>query len=845
MVPALRSFLQRLNFALLGIAICCATFWFTDHTTNRQPLAPRIDPAEVAAKRAANPHRPRVFVLILDSLRYATATNPELMPNLVALAKEGAYAKVRPGFNSSSAAALRDAFTGRENAAVLAVVSTFLKTDAGVESIFHQLSLAGLTSTAHSTGFFKQFGAGVTHEVDMLYRASREVDEANVMGAMEELARGDYDFAVGHLNYTDYAAHDFGTLRREYREAFRRADAFIPQLRAKLPPGATFIVMGDHGHDVAGRHGFGMDVPTFTVYVGPAFRRDCDLGTINLPSHRYLMSHAAEIPLNTDGYTGAFLPQALDVRHDQLEWLKAQAQGARQAAAGRTWLVWINVSLIAALWLNLAWREASPLDFSGARAFALWLALAPLLITNAWQPLAGLAVVALLVWQLGRHASPARLARWVGLPAVAGLAFQAWGRVLVLARPALEHLSYGGMAAFWIAVAAGGAAVMTRRRRAKVTWAVFGGALLFLHPTNERYGFPATIAPLLLCWLAFYAVSLWREGALRRGGGIVLAGMGVGLFLLLQPFAAIGATSGVFFRWRSLLPGIDVDNIPHLVLIAFLAKAVIFFPRWPGIARVLLGAALIVFLELIEGRVWVPNAYLMIGLMSAFLVAWLVLGVRLGRPEGRMARIVFWFLLYYYSIALTPRNFLEIGCLIGALVLAARLVARFPQRENIASDYVALAALGLLVTGWACMFWSTSELEWHVAYEWFSAPTIEHRVAFFIPWIALKCLLPWMTIVTCLRDELGGRLKFPARGLLLVVAAKFMSLLLINTGLGGVDTLNRSYLEAACVTGVFAVMMLGVILFPRSWPDRRRREAQAGVESDASTREAAALAAAE
>ncbi|HVS51217.1 MAG TPA: alkaline phosphatase family protein [Opitutaceae bacterium] len=841
MFPALRSFLQRLNFTLLGIAICCATFWFTDHTTNRQPVAPRIVPEEVAAQRAANPRRAGVYVLILDSLRYETATNPEIMPHLVALTKDGAYAKVRPGFNSSSAAALRDAFTGRENAAVLAVVSTFLKTDAGVESIFHQLALAGRTSTAHSMGFFKQFGAGVTHEADIAYRSSREVDEANVLDAADELARGDYDFAVGHLNYTDYAAHDWGIFRPEYREAFRRADAFIPRLRARLPADATFIVMGDHGHDETGKHGFGMDVPTFTVYVGPPFRRGCDLGTINLPSHRYLMSHAAGIPLNTDGYTGRFLPQALDLRHDQLEWLKAQAQGARQAAAERTWLVWINLSLLGALWLNLAWREASPLDFSGGGALALWLALAPLLITSAWQPLIGLAALALLGWWLGRRAPPARLARWIGLPALLGLGFQAWGRVLVLARPALENLSYGALAFFWLAVAAIGAAAATRGRRAKVTWAVFAFALLLPHPTNERYGFPATIAPLLLCWLAFYAVSLWRESALRRGEGIVLASAGVGLFLLAQPFAAVGATSGVFLRWRSLLPALDVDNIPHLVLLAFLAKAVIFFPRWPGIARVLLGAALIVLLELIEGRVWVPNAYLMIGLMSAFLVAWLGLGVRLGRPEGRMARIVFWFLLYYYSVALTPRNFLEIGCLIGALVLAARIAARFPQRENIRADYLALAVLGLLVTGWAGMRWSTSELEWHTAFDWFAAPTIEHKVAFFIPWIALKCLLPWVTIATCLRDEFGPGEKFPARALLLVVAAKFMSLLMINTGLGGVDTLNRSYLEAACVTGVLAVLFPGVILIPRSWPEAREsRNAQPATPH----RKAAAIAAA-
>lgn len=820
MRSSLPTLLGRLNLTLLGIAVLAATFWFTDHTTNQHPPAPHIDREALIARHRAAPARPELFVLILDSLRYETATNADIMPQLHALQAEGVYAKVRPGFNSSSAAAVRDAFTGRENAAVLALVSTFLKTDAGVESIFHQMALAGLTSTAHSTGFFKQFGAGVTHEVEIPYRSTRDVDEENVLGAAKELAGGDYDVAIGHLNYTDYASHDFGISRREYREAFHRADAFIPRVRALLPPEATFVVMGDHGHDETGKHGFGMEVPTFTVYVGTAFRRGYDLGTISLTSHRYLMSHALDLEVTSDRYTGEHLPQAINAEHDRAEWLLAHAEAARHNALHWvSWFTWSYLCLLAALWINLMARGHTPLVFTPRRSAALWLAVVPLLLPPFWQMVAGCLVMATLLAILGRGVRWQKLAWWVAAPAAGGLAFLGWGRVLIAMRPALQQISYGALELMWLIVAVVGACLATRARRTTVMWVVTGLALLLPYGTNERYGFQGTLSPLLGCWLIFFIGSLWRDGGLteRAGVGKILFGA-VGVFLLLQPFAATGATGGIFGRWHSLVPGLDSDNLVYLGLLAFFAKAVIFFPRWPGVPRLLLGAGLIALLVLIEGRIFGPDAYTMIGMILTALVGGWTLGVKLGRPEGRMLQLTFWFLLYYYWTALTPRNFLEIGCLIGALTLCARIVTWFPQRENVRADYLVFAVCGLLITGWACMRWTTSELEWHPAYEFFSAPTIEHWVAVLVVWIAFKCLLAWRIVLKCLGDELGQFEALPANALLLIFSIKLTSMLLLNAGLGGADTLNRSYLEGACVSGVLAILFLGVILLPRAWP---------------------------
>ncbi|HEX7631961.1 MAG TPA: alkaline phosphatase family protein, partial [Lacunisphaera sp.] len=590
------------------LAIFCATFWFTDRTTNHHPPAPRIDPAEVAALRAARAHRPRVFVLILDSLRYATATDPAIMPHLGALRHEGVYARVDPGFNSSSAAALRDAFTGRENASALAVVSTFLKTDAGVESIFHQLALAGLTSAAYGQDFFTQFGAGVRHQTVINYRSPRELEEANILAAVEALRRGDDDFVIGHLTYTDYAAHDFGIYDPAYREAFVRADAFIPRVRAALPPDTTFIVMGDHGHDEQGKHGFGMDVPTFTVYVGTPFRRDRDIGPINLPTHRFLMSYAAGIPLNVAGYTGRFPVEALDGRHDEVGPLMAQAEAARSGAGQRAWLVWLQISLLGALCFNLYCRGHSPLDFRGGRALLPWLGLAPLAIAHDWQPALGLTVLGLITAWLARGVPVRQLLRWVAVPTLAGLAFNGWGRAVLALRPTLQALPTAALVIAGLGVALAGALASTRARRPWVTGVVFAVLLLLLPPTSERYGFPAMLVPLLGCWFLFHAVSLWREAspAMRPAGGLLLTG--AGLVLLTQPFVSTLALNGSFVGWQPLVPGLDWQNLPLMAGLAFLAKLVIFFPRRPGWGAALLGLGLTVLLLLSETQLGRPNS---------------------------------------------------------------------------------------------------------------------------------------------------------------------------------------------------------------------------------------------
>jgi hypothetical protein len=807
--------LGRLNLILFGAAVLAATYLLTDTITNRQPKAWVVDPAAALQRQRAGPGRPTVYLLIVDSLRYETAIDPAIMPSLCALAREGVHAKVKPGFNAVTGPAIRDMFTGRENTSVLAFVANFLHVDAGVESIFNQMAAEGIQCSAYSMGFFRQFGRAIAHEEDIPSRSSRDDDEANVLKGVEDLREGRDEFVVGHLNYTDYAAHDFGIHAPDYQVAFSRADALIGVIRSRLPPGTTFAVTGDHGHDERGRHGYGMDVPTYAVYCGPMFRRDFDLGTITNISHRYLLSQAMGITVRSEDYAGQYLPQALNISRNRLESLFAQARLAPPEST-RPWALWIYTSFIGILWLNLVMAGTSPVDFSRGKALFLWLGFIPYFSWGSLQPLSMLGAAVVLSVLLLRRLSARQAQLWVGLPVAAALAAHGWGRLLATARPWLAALQPWEIAAFWTIAALAGSAAASRSRRPWVTGALLGSAALLFFPSEEPFGFPCVMVPALFCWFLLYAASVIRCGASRRD--VARLGIaGAALFLFLQPFASTVADAGFFVAWRPLIPALSSTNIAWMLAVATIAKLIIFFPKRPGAVEAACSCGLIVMLAYFETRAWVPYRTIWVEIMAALLLVWRV-GRRYGRPEARGFGLAFWFLMVVCLIVPNRPNYLDTTCMIGAAVVCARVVRAFPQRENAAFDTAVLALFGLMVTGWAFCFWSVTHLEWVAAFSWLSEPEIERYVYVFAAWVALKSLVPWVIIVGLLRRELRGVTTFPANAVFVSFSVKVLSASMINMGLGGADTLNRFYLEGAGVGAVLAILFLGPFLMRDSWP---------------------------
>lgn len=818
MLAPLRNIFERLNLTALVATIIVATYWLTDQVTNDHPPAPPIDPVAATAARAARTVEPRVFIYIIDSLRYETAMDPEVMPHLAALREQGVYTKMETSYNSGTAVGLRDAFTGRANAAVLATVATFIHTDAGVESIFHQMAQAGITTTAYSAGFFSQFGEGIDRQVNVGLRPLWQEQNRYTLEAAATLQNDDTNCAIGHLVYTDFIAHRHAVGSRRYHQAFNRADALIPQIRASLPPGATLVVTGDHGHDLQGRHGVGLDVPTLAVYVGPVFRHGIDLGTTSITSHRYLLSHAVGLPNTTDAYDGALLPDAL-VHPPIIDESDHQNQTSYRFTQ-LTWPLWLYLAFYATIWFNLLCRDRSPLNWHGLRILVPWLGLIPFFLSDFTRlPAMGAGAIVMLTL-LAYHRPIKPLLRWLGIPLLVAIAFQFWGRALTDLRPQLDQLTPNQILLGWLAIATIGAATSTPRTRPWVMAVILGGAAFLLHPVYHAYGFPGALFPLIACWFTGMAASLWREGRLhdRRSLGTI-ALLGAGLFLSLQPFTLSVTEGSDFSHWHSIIPGWTADNWNLLILPALLAKVLLYFPRRPaGRLALALGMALIAFVQVLELRWWSPEPHIRLVLVVVLLGAWMLTRWR-GRPEARLIGLTCLWVCHISWVNQTPRNFVETSLMIGAIILCAEALRRFPPRGSIRADYLVLACFGLIVTGWAGMRWSGKHLEWHTVYDFFPAGVVEQYVAFFVPFIALKGLLPWVFILIALHDRLAERSRLPAHDLLVVYSAKLLTLLMLTIGLGGTDLFNRNYLETASVVAAIAMLFLGVILLPRAWPN--------------------------
>ncbi|HMD59863.1 MAG TPA: hypothetical protein VKG78_00435, partial [Opitutaceae bacterium] len=529
------------------------------------------------------------------------------------------------------------------------------------------------------------------------------------------------------------------------------------------------------------------------------------------------------IPVNADDYAGQYLPQALNVTRNGLEALFIQARAAKPGA-GYPWMAWIYTSFLGILWLNLVCSGRSPVDFSRGRAGALWLGMVPFFIWGPWQPVATLAAMAVLAGIFGWGLGLRDAVLWLALPVVAALSLHGWGRLLAEMRPWMNTLSHRQIAEFWAAAALAGGVVSTRTVRPWITGILMGGVGLLFFPAEDPYGFAASMVPLISCWYLFYAVSTIRCGAegerdvkpaMRRLAMLGLAG--AALFLFLQAYAFTDSQGGYFTGWRSVIPGLGAENTPVVLAIATFAKVLVFFPRRPSVPEAVCGAGLIVMLAFFETRAWVPPRWQWVEILSALLAIWLV-GLRLSRPEAPLFGLAFWFLLFVCVIVPNRPNYLDTSCMIGAIVVCARVMKAFPQPEHAVFDAVILGLFGLFITGWACSSWSVSHIEWHAAFSWLTEPVIERYVYLFAAWVALKCLVPWVIIVLILKRELHGLVAFPANALLVVFSAKLLGAVMVNSGLGGADTLNRSYLEGASVTAVLAILSLGIVLMPDCWP---------------------------
>lgn len=740
----------------------------------------------------------RVFVLLIDSLRYETAISAELMPHLAAMRARSTYARVTPTRDAVTVPCLRAAFTGRDRTRVFGFVENFLKGNAGLESIFTALADAGRSAAVYSDGAFDQFGdrgiarfsngdpvgEGGDSEDD-----SDHVDEQNATFplALAEYLSGKRDLVVMHVTYTDHVAHEVGVGAPLYKQRFRVADALVARLDRELPAGDTLLVMGDHGHDAIGRHAVGLDVPTYALYRGPRFAAGMDLGTVAIREHRYLLGFGLGVPLPRD-YAGERHPSALRA---------GSLGGYAAAASGR-----IEVSPGVPPAAHLAYGLGG-LILAGL--FAIWLRL--------WAAFV----------QRDVRSTPTLVA-----PRVAGLCGLV-GAVLVIAlgalfprvRPLVHEPTYLTLTLIWLALWTGALVLTWRTQRLELGSLVLAVPLFFAVPTVYRYGAPAAMGP---AWLGFLLCVglLTIVGARARPplGAAVLAGM------MLVPFGFAESSGFRFDEWILWPP----DALPSgFLLLSLIAKWIVLVPALE------LGRAS----PAQSVRAWLrpalPFAY---GLLTALLLAsvqhdeapsrgrlaWalgmLVFALSEARARGAQSPVavtacvgaVLW--LHHYAVRLPVSAYYWQDCLLAALVLSARVVRPLPSPAR-AYARALLLLFAFFASGWVSFAWTLHRLEWRFLYDFWSAAFVENHVAAFLPLLMGRFALPLIAARILLWRELPADADAHARralGLAWILAGtKVASLMFWSYGTAFVSVASDVYLEAVQETSLATVLLLGLL----------------------------------
>ncbi|HEX2677484.1 MAG TPA: alkaline phosphatase family protein [Polyangiales bacterium] len=427
----------------------------------------------------------RAFVLLIDSLRYETAMDPRIMPQLAALRSSSTFARILPTRDAVTVPCVRAAFTGEDRTRLLGFVSNFLSGSAGLRSIFTDLARQGRDSVAYSDVAFNQFGEDVDREDNGGDGPTEPQDQdARARAALADFIRGVHDdprvdLAVMHVTYTDHIAHEAGILGPRYAELFGRVDALAGELARGLPSDATLVVMGDHGHDDTGRHALGLSVPTFALYHGARFAPGHDLGTRPIRVHRTLLGEALGVPP----------PAAVARAGDEVS-----ADNGIAPARYPTYLLFV---------------------------FGL----------------------GALGWLLARALGEPLKRRGLAVSLLAAGAFSALGAFYARVRPVLHEPTYSTLTLVWLVILGLACARSALTRDGRQGFIVCVAPLFLFFPTVYRYGACAALAPACFgCALSMVAAA---RGRASRDAWSCFAG----LALVLLPFAAAESENFRFTEW--------------------------------------------------------------------------------------------------------------------------------------------------------------------------------------------------------------------------------------------------------------------------------------------------------
>lgn len=725
----------------------------------------------------------RVFVVVVDSLRWQTAMDPRLMPNLADLRAKGVSARVLSTNDAVTHPALRAAFTGRVSPPFLPLLANVARGRPRLDSIFDQADGAGISVASMSDGSLDQFRIGAVlpqHEGGSDYE--QDLQDTATRSALRLFVDGAYDFVVAHVTYSDHAAHAHGISAPEYREVFERVDTLIGEIDAAVPADDTLVVFGDHGHDEEGNHGPGLDVPTTLIYRGPAFKKNLDLGSMSITDHRYFMSFALGLPL-ASSYQGGRHPDGLAI--EVLPSAYREVHAAAPTSKG-----WLLVSLGAVALFALVW----------------------LLLTR----------------QDRRETLGGGRIRWLLALLMACGGLGAWGYLLARLREAVHEPTSVFLERSCVGLAAIGFLASLVVAPELVMWLIGGATLILAYPTVYRYGAFASVTALWGMLLLFSLVPDLRrwiraersqdhERSDARVRLFIRLALGGAAYLLVAPFLHSESRQFAFESWSGRF---TPSSVGGWFILGAIGKLIVFSPIPPwqrtSIARGGVGLCFAVFFTLNDTGILRLERGLGLAVVIATIGLWL--GAR--RFERNLERVL-WLAMVYAIARLTMRIPLVQWAWADAFYAATTLSALSLRRS--ADPRVAcwgrrcLLLLGVVASGWITIAWTVHGFEWTFLHDWMSRAFVEAQLVFFLPLLLTRYLLPVLVFHRLLEDVLGRR--DVDWWLLRASGLKLLATTAVAIGIAWFSVASDVYIEATQENTLWLVLIAGLFLASMSRRD--------------------------
>jgi hypothetical protein len=516
----------------------------------------------------------RVVLVILDSVPLRVGTDPDIMPNLVALAGRGASGVLIAPPDTTTTAGVR-AMTAGTKPGFHDTLEMFSHNPFAQWTIFDELVARGESVAFHGDHAWADL-LGDRAKGQHALATSENLfanDEASLAAARERLRSSDRPaFAVLHIGRTDFIAHQFGTERPEYRERLREVDGDLNRFFLDVfDEGTTFIVTADHGCDHYGNHGGG----------GEIYRRVpvVLLGSGILPVHGFEME-SRQMPLVLAALLGTRLPAGIletvptaflalgDAQRTRLalanlgrvqalaafHHVDAEATGKNADDAVGALLAAINVSsrpepgtllwiLVIFLGMALVYLMTITAIPGLGPAFAMSCGLLGLLGATSSLRLPALILLAALeaglvaaaVWKMSgarpRLGAGIALLGAIGIAAVSGARFAKGGAFLIgLAKP------FAAVAAISIA----GALMIFRRRLRDAAGLLAGAELCAIPLVLFALGVlkPIDLVPVLMCGLMVWGLRANKVRWLH----IACAAAGLFVFFFVSQRVVFGFT---------------------------------------------------------------------------------------------------------------------------------------------------------------------------------------------------------------------------------------------------------------------------------------------------------------